>query len=137
MYHQLKSAVDRGANQIRVIKRWRYQADGDSPNLYNVFGMEHPLHFRGQSPQFYQAFAEREFGYELGHEIGDLLLGHDRLFALRRHEHIEPDTFSIINYSEDYYVERRWLNLEEKGTKICNLVQNVQNMHSFSWSYTQ
>jgi hypothetical protein len=73
-------------------------------------------------PQFYQAFAEREFGYELGHEIGDLLLGHDRLVALRRHEHIEPDTFSIINYSEDYYVERWWLNLEERGTKICNLV---------------
>ena len=118
MCQQLKSAVDRQATQIWVF------------NVGDIKPMEAPLTYilslawdiNCTSPEtvpcFYQAYAEREFGSKFGQEIATLLLGHDSLVALRRHEHIEPDTFSILNYREAEIVVAKWASLEEKARKI-------------------
>lgn len=76
-------------------------------------------------PQFYQSYAEREFGSEFGKELASLLLGHDRLIALRRHEHIEPDTFSILNYREAEFIVERWSNLEDRAMRLSNQLPEI------------
>jgi hypothetical protein len=118
LHHQLKAAAERKASQIWVV------------NVGDIKPMEFPLTYLMSLawnvnctsprtvPQFYQAFAEREFGSKLGKEIANLLLGHDRLVALRRHEHIEPDTFSILNYKEAESIVSRWSILENSATNL-------------------
>lgn len=118
LYQQLKLAVDRKATQIWVV------------NVGDIKPMELPLTYLmslawditcaspSSGPQFYRAYAKREFGSEFEEEIADLLLGHDRLVATRRHEHIEPDTFSVLNYREAELIADRWAKLELRAKKL-------------------
>jgi hypothetical protein len=50
----------------------------------------------------------RTFGTELATPSTDLLLKYDKLIALRKHEHIEPETFSLVNYSEADNILHSW-----------------------------
>lgn len=50
-------------------------------------------------PQFFYHYAQHESG-KYFHDIAYLLSQHDHLMSLRRSEHIEDDTFSVINHSE-------------------------------------
>ena len=48
----------------------------------------------GEFKRFFSTLAEREFGKELSEAIGAAWHEYDRLVSLRKHEHIEPHTFS-------------------------------------------
>ncbi|CBX96844.1 predicted protein [Plenodomus lingam JN3] len=65
-------------------------------------GLYHHLEFGISS------FTARTFGAELAAPSTDLLLKYDRLIALRKHEHIAPETFSLINYSEADNILSSW-----------------------------
>jgi hypothetical protein len=60
---------------------------------------------------FFSTMAEREFGPLLSQEIGAALHEYDRLVSMRKHEHIEPDTFSLLHYNEADFVLGRWKSL--------------------------
>lgn len=67
---------------------------------------------------FFDAYAQREFGIESAEAISPILMDHDRLLTLRRHEHIEVDTFSITNYGEADKVLSRYSKLVKRATAI-------------------
>lgn len=71
---------------------------------------------------FFKAYALREFGPEHVDEIAKLLLGHDRLNALRRHEHIEPDTYSILHYQEAETIVAKYTSLEKDASTLLDLI---------------
>ncbi|KAI1047480.1 hypothetical protein LB505_009947 [Fusarium chuoi] len=71
---------------------------------------------------FFRAYVAREFGSQLARDSSELLLGHDRLMALRRHEHIEPGTFSIINYRESEGIMARYFDLESRANALFDAV---------------
>lgn len=108
VWHQLDQAHRRGANQIWIF------------NVGDIKPLEVPLSFvmslawdtnamaLGDLPAFLEPFTARTFGAELATPIANLLLRHDKLVALRKHEHVEPETFSLVNYSEATTILASW-----------------------------
>ncbi|KAJ0297597.1 hypothetical protein COL516b_010650 [Colletotrichum fioriniae] len=69
---------------------------------------------------FYQKMAEANFGTDQSEGIASVWHKYDRLSALRRHEHIEPTTFSLINYNEAEDIVHRWKTLLLAAEEIYN-----------------
>jgi hypothetical protein len=67
---------------------------------------------------FFATMAEREFGAELSTEIGAAMHEYDQLVSLRKHEHIETDTFSLLHYNEADHVLGRWKALLDAAEDI-------------------
>lgn len=53
----------------------------------------------------------RMFGQKIGKPVGRVWLEYDNLVSLRRHEHIEPTTFSLLHYNEADHILSRWEDL--------------------------
>lgn len=110
-WHQLREAYHRGARQIWVF------------NVGDIKPLEVPLTFamslawdinavRADGlPAFLHDLAHRQFGPELSSEIAKAWHDYDRLVSLRRHEHIEPTTFSLLHYDEAETILGRWQSL--------------------------
>lgn len=108
VWHQLDQAYRCGADRIWVF------------NVGDIKPLEVPLSFAlslawdaetmelGHLPSFLEPFTAHAFGAEIAAPSADLLLRYDKLIALRKHEHIEPDTFSLVNYSEAETVLSKW-----------------------------
>jgi hypothetical protein len=111
VWHQLDQAKRRGADQIWVF------------NVGDIKPLEVPLTFvmslawdtnamaLGDLPAFCRPFLACTFGSDLAVSCADILLNYDKLIALRKHEHVEPDTFSLINYSEAGNILSSWESL--------------------------
>ncbi|KAH7033721.1 uncharacterized protein B0I36DRAFT_422055 [Microdochium trichocladiopsis] len=110
-WHQLQEAHARNARQIWVF------------NVGDIKPLEVPLTFAmalawditsiaadGFST-FYKELAVRDFGNDLAPSIAASWDGYDRLVAVRRHEHIEANTFSLLHYSEADMIESEWRKL--------------------------
>ncbi|KFA53132.1 hypothetical protein S40293_03178 [Stachybotrys chartarum IBT 40293] len=67
---------------------------------------------------YYTALATREFGSQYSEAIARLWYEYDRLVALRKHEHIEPETFSLLKYHEAETVVSRWGRILEVAESI-------------------
>jgi hypothetical protein len=67
---------------------------------------------------FLAQYCSREFGSEHADTVANLLGQHNRLLAIRRHEHLEADTLSILNYREADTVLSRWRQLESTAEHI-------------------
>ncbi|KAI8156413.1 hypothetical protein K4K49_002633 [Colletotrichum sp. SAR 10_70] len=117
-WHQLQEAHRRNAKQIWVF------------NVGDIKPMEVPLTFAmalawdirsieaENFVKFYTSLAEANFGSDLATEIADVWHRYDRLAALRRHEHIEPTTFSLLHYGEAESVADRWDSLLNSAQAI-------------------
>ncbi|OAL48891.1 hypothetical protein IQ07DRAFT_542687 [Pyrenochaeta sp. DS3sAY3a] len=118
IHQQLQAAY---ANDIRKI--WVF-------NVGDIKPQEIPLTFAlslawnincvqpSTIPRFFNAFAMREFGNQYGDEASELLLQHDRMMSLRRHEHLEHDTLSISHYREADIILQRWLDLDRNAGQL-------------------
>ncbi|GKT48941.1 uncharacterized protein ColSpa_09122 [Colletotrichum spaethianum] len=110
-WHQLQEAHRRNAKQVWVF------------NVGDIKPMEVPFTFAmtlawdidsinaNDFAKFYQGMAEVNFGKEKSEEIATIWQKYDRLAALRRHEHIEPTTFSLVHHNEADDVVSRWESL--------------------------
>ncbi|PSS00686.1 hypothetical protein BD289DRAFT_458460 [Coniella lustricola] len=85
---------------------------------------------------FLQDLARREFGGSAGSggsggsgnsssgsgiessQVAQAWLDHDRLLSLRRHEHIEPTTFSLLHYNEAEIIFAWWNRLLEHADRL-------------------
>ncbi|KAE8360318.1 hypothetical protein BDV27DRAFT_167927 [Aspergillus caelatus] len=120
VWQQLEQTYNRGAKDIWVF------------NVGDLKPMEVPLTFvltlawdlrslqMNQLQEFFYTFAEHTFhlGPAVSQQCSELLLKYDRLVALRKHEHIEPDTFSLINYGEAEDIVRRWQELLSQAEEL-------------------
>lgn len=67
---------------------------------------------------YFQALATREFGDVYASRIANIWYGFERLIALRKQEHIEPQTFSILKYREAEKIIERWSRLSKEAEAI-------------------
>ncbi|KAF5974438.1 hypothetical protein FBULB1_7788 [Fusarium bulbicola] len=131
VWHQLQQAYHHNARQIWVF------------NIGDLKPQEIPISFamalawdinsikHNTLPQFFRQAAEREFGAELADEVGSIWHRHDRLLALRKHEHIEPDTFSVLHYREADTVYSRWKELLDDAERVHACVSEKEKAASF------
>lgn len=117
-WHQLQEAHRRGARQIWVF------------NVGDIKPLEVPLTFAmalawdinsvgaDGIPGFLHQTATREFGQDLSEDVAKAWHQHDRLVSLRRHEHIEPTTFSLLHYNEADTILSRWESLVELAESV-------------------
>lgn len=110
-WHQLREAHRRGARQI-----WVFNVGDIKPlevPLTFAMSLAWDIHSIGADgiPKFMLDLAEREFGPDLGQDVAKAWHEHDRLVSLRRHEHIEPTTFSLLHYNEADTILQRWQSL--------------------------
>ncbi|KAI8664659.1 hypothetical protein NCS57_00507900 [Fusarium keratoplasticum] len=75
---------------------------------------------------FLQETAEKTFGSELSCEIGRVYHGYDRLVSLRKHELIEPTTFSLLHYNEAETILGRWEKLLEDAKLVYDRLTEEQ-----------
>lgn len=81
--------------------------------------------------KFFVAMAEREFGSDLSQKVGAAWREYDRLASLRRHEHIEPSTFSLLNYNEAESILARWKTLLADAEAIQRFATEEQQPSVF------
>lgn len=120
VWHQLQEAHRRNAKQIWVF------------NVGDIKPMEIPLSFAMQLawdidsvsatslPDFHRNLAQRIFGADIEKDVVTAWQSYDRLMALRRHEHIEADSFSLLHYREAETVLERWDTLLASVQKLYN-----------------
>ncbi|KAM0230650.1 hypothetical protein ACHAPO_009176 [Fusarium lateritium] len=131
VWHQLQQAYHHNARQIWVF------------NVGDLKPQELPISFalalawdiksikHNTLPDFFRRAAEREFGADLADEIGSVWHQHDRLLSLRKHEHIEPETFSILHYKEADSIFNRWKVLLDRAETLHDRVSEEQKAASF------
>ncbi|KAL2856504.1 hypothetical protein BJY01DRAFT_263531 [Aspergillus pseudoustus] len=123
IYHQLRTAYDGGADTVWVI------------NVGDIKPLELPISFvmglawnirsfsASTIPIFFHEYSRWQFG-DYAEPIAKLLLRHDRLLAIRKHEHLESDTLSIINYREADTILGRWNLLENDAVAVFEHLQD-------------
>lgn len=126
IWHQLCQAYQSGADQIWVF------------NVGDIKPLEVPITFAmkmawdvdsispGDFREFYSDFVAQNItsvSRALVEEIGGLLYEYDRLAALRKHEHIEADTFSILNYREADRLVDRWQRLADMAEDYSKSIE--------------
>jgi hypothetical protein len=130
-WHQLQEAHRRGARQIWIF------------NVGDIKPLEIPMTFAmtlawdinsiksDSFGEFFSIMAEREFDQKLSHGIGAAWHEFDRLVSLRKHEHIDPYTFSLVNYNEAENVLNRWKALLDTAEAIYNRATKEQQPSVF------
>ena len=122
IYQQLRTAYDRDTKKIWVIN----VGDIKPQELPLTFIMAMAWDIEKVTPtsilDFFRTYALREFGPEHADEIASLLLGHDRLISLRRHEHIEPETFSILHHDEANKIIAQYTSLEKDASALLDTI---------------
>ncbi|KAJ5765636.1 hypothetical protein N7520_005195 [Penicillium odoratum] len=117
-YHQLREAYRRNARKIWVF------------NVGDIKPIEVPLTFAMEMawnidsvqestiPQFLADISTQYFGAEVSPGIVSVWHEYDRLVRLRRHEHIDPETFSLLNYNEADNIVKRWKDLSSAAETV-------------------
>ncbi|KAI6781015.1 uncharacterized protein J7T54_003157 [Emericellopsis cladophorae] len=126
VWHQLRLGYDQGATQIWVF------------NVGDLKPQELPLSFAFDFawdidsipadgfPSYFKKLAEREFGDKYAQRIADLWYGFERLIALRKHEQIEAETFSVLKYREAETIVGRWAELTKEAEAIHAEISSIQ-----------
>ena len=110
---------------------WQYGADRVwIVNVGDLKPMEFPIEFflrYAWSParwpassldEFGRLWAAREFGPGHAAEIASLVAGYTRLNAIRKPEHVAPETFSLVNYGEADRVVAQWDDLAARARAV-------------------
>ncbi|RSL98491.1 hypothetical protein CDV31_012558 [Fusarium ambrosium] len=125
-WHQLRHAYNRNVRQI-----WIFNV-GDLKPLETPITWAMSLAWNinrvtsDSLGHFLQETAAKTFGSELGSEIGRVYHGYDRLVSLRKHELIEPATFSLLHYNEAETVLERWQKLLENAKSVYDRLTEEQ-----------
>jgi hypothetical protein len=125
-WHQLQEAYHRSAKQI-----WVFNVGDIKPmEIPLTFAMALAWNFNSISshnfPNFFETMAAREFGEDRKVAIAKVWHGYDQLVSLRKHEHIESDTLSLLNYNEAETILSRWKDLLMDAETIYQRVTEKQ-----------
>ena len=114
MYKELYQAYERGIDRIWVINV------GDVKPLEMPFSFIMEMAYNMSSisfetiPDYFEAFATREFGPEGAKEIASIIMEQSRLIGRRKYESTQPWTYSFINYHETERVLADWRALANR-----------------------
>ncbi|KAJ6024374.1 hypothetical protein N7540_005171 [Penicillium herquei] len=131
IYQQLRSAYESEATTI-----WVFNVGDIKPlELPFTFAMHLAWDISQTSvetiPEFLDRFSALNIQSQHAHEAAVLLMKHDRLLALRKHEHIEANTYSIINYREADTIISSYTELENESARIFLKVQEAYKASFF------
>ncbi|KAH6951889.1 hypothetical protein DER45DRAFT_389502 [Fusarium avenaceum] len=131
VWHQLQQAYHHNARQIWVfnvgdLKPQEIPISFAMALAWNIDSIKHD-----GLPDFFREAAKREFGSELAEEVSSIWHRHDRLLSLRKHEHIEPETFSILHYKEADSILNRWKELLAHAEKVHSRISKEEKAASF------
>ncbi|KAJ5263814.1 hypothetical protein N7478_011419 [Penicillium angulare] len=127
-YHQLSEAYNRNARKIWVF------------NVGDIKPIEVPLTFamemawdinyihESSIPQFFSNIATEYFNADLSPGIVSVWHEYDRLVRLRKHEHIDPETFSLLHYNEADDIVHRWQQLVSAAEAIYEKANEEQKV---------
>ncbi|KAL2851524.1 hypothetical protein BJY01DRAFT_260827 [Aspergillus pseudoustus] len=145
VWQQLEHTYNQGADQVWIF------------NVGDIKPLEIPLTFvltlawnikaleMDQLPSFFHTFFKRNLslGDGISQRCAGLLLKHERLVALRKHEHIEADTFSLLNYNEADNILHQWREALEEAEELQKWVPSTSApayfqlvLHPIKASYT-
>ncbi len=65
-------------------------------------------------PDYFEAFATREFGPDGASEIASIIMEQSRLIGRRKYESIQAWTYSVLNYHETERVLAEWKSLADR-----------------------
>lgn len=77
-------------------------------------------------PQFLGHIATNWFGSTLSLQIVSVWHEYDRLVRIRKHEHIDLESFSLLHYNEADTIAMRWKDLESRAELIYKKVAEEQ-----------
>ena len=77
-------------------------------------------------PQFLGSLASHYFDEEFSSIILNIWHENDRLVRMRKHEHIDPESFSVLHYNEADDIVARWRSLELAVDNLYNCVSDEQ-----------
>jgi hypothetical protein len=72
-----------------------------------------------QVAPFTRDWAAQQFGAEHADEIADLLAKYGKYAGRRKHELIDPTTFSVVNYDEADRVVAEWTDLTKQAEALA------------------
>ncbi|KAL4945703.1 hypothetical protein BDV06DRAFT_230160 [Aspergillus oleicola] len=120
VWHQLEKAYYTGADQI-----WVFNVGDIKPlemplTFVMALGWNNNMSYKHELDSFLMSFFERTLNLEevQAKKCAELLLKYDQLVALRKHEHIETDAFSIVNYGEAEGILQQWKEIREQAEEL-------------------
>ncbi|KAM5350748.1 hypothetical protein ACJ41O_007253 [Fusarium nematophilum] len=125
-WHQLRHAYNRNVRQV-----WLFNVGDlkplETPITWAMSMAWNINKFAAESlGDFLREAAARDFGTPLSREIGGIYHDYSRLVSLRKHESIEPDTFSLLHYDEADNVLRRWKKLLDEAESAYSRLTEEQ-----------
>ena len=120
VWEQMNLAYNYGADRIWVV------------NVGDLKPMEIPIEFflrmawnpkamsREKLSGFLLQWATREFGSGQAKEIADLVRLYSKYTTRRKPELLEPETFSLVNFSEAQRVDMEWSALSDRAEQVNN-----------------
>lgn len=80
---------------------------------------------------FFRNFADQNLPSSIASLAAQLLYQSDRLLALRKHEHIEHNTFSLLNYNEAEKIVENWTSLLIKAEELYSGIKATERAAFF------
>ncbi|KAL4810820.1 hypothetical protein BDV18DRAFT_165351 [Aspergillus unguis] len=120
VWQQLKHTYSQGADRI-----WVFNVGDIKPlEVPMTFALSLAWDINVKLPEFFNTFTSRtlHISQTEARKCADLLMKYDRLVALRKHEHIEAETFSVLNYNEADSILSQWSALLKEAE---NLEKNI------------
>ncbi|KAJ5080953.1 hypothetical protein N7456_013663 [Penicillium angulare] len=127
-YHQLSEAYTRNARKI-----WVFNVGDIKPiEVPLTFAMEmawdiNSIH-ENSIPRFFGDIATEYFNADLSPGIVSVWHEYDRLVRLRKHEHIDPESFSLLHYNEADDIVHRWQQLVSAAETIYEKANEEQKV---------
>jgi hypothetical protein len=115
VWEQMTQALENGADRIWIV------------NVGDLKPLELPISFfmqlawdgknlhQDDVAKFTRDWATQQFGQEHAAEITDLLAKYSKYVGRRKHELIDPATFSVVNYNEADRIVAEWVDLTKRA----------------------
>ncbi|RYP22028.1 hypothetical protein DL765_001934 [Monosporascus sp. GIB2] len=135
VYKELYQAYERGVDRIWVINV------GDIKPLEMPFSFIMEMAYNMSSitfetiPDYFEAFAAREFGQEGATEIASIIMEQSRLIGRRKYESLQAWTYSVLNYHESERVMAEWEALADRVLAVRETLPENRK-HAF-WHHIQ
>ncbi|RYP43586.1 hypothetical protein DL770_011581 [Monosporascus sp. CRB-9-2] len=135
VYKELYQAYERGVDRIWVINV------GDIKPLEMPFSFIMEMAYNMSSitfetiPDYFEAFAAREFGQEGATEIASIIMEQSRLIGRRKYESLQAWTYSVLNYHESERVMTEWNTLADRVLAVRETLPENRR-HAF-WHHIQ
>jgi Glycosyl hydrolase family 115/Gylcosyl hydrolase family 115 C-terminal domain len=118
VWEQMTQALENGADRIWIV------------NVGDLKPLELPISFflklawdgknlhQEQVSQFTRDWATQQFGSDHAAEIAELLAKYGKYVGRRKHEVLDPTTFSLVNYDEANRVLAEWTELTKQAEAV-------------------